>query len=680
MDRELYGREAVLEGLAPRLIGLPPSGFQQVRTEHREDLPVVVLTGGNGMGKTVLLKQLRTNYRGRVPVAFLDCGHPDFAVPSETGRRALSWSSVTEALAQLSKDLGPAVHGAGVIEFPRLAAGLVAIASTGWDPDNREQFEDEALRLGLLVESESRLRSAGRGWLVKIAAKLAAVSTGAPPGLEVIIETTVESLLEDLFNRGQRAAANWYGDYPSAGGNARRGLNLLVLQFRRGPGTDARAIAERHLVAALRADLQAAYLGMGRLRRVGRPLVLLDNAQAPLGRRLLEPVLRDRAAGRYDPVVIVAALRGHDHPALRAAARCVLPQVTHTTPWQRGGEVASGALTVELPPLGPEHVRRMLDREDPGLRTPPLLARAVHRCTGGRPLGAALLTKTAGQAVRAPVAPAVPAAQDAAPLTPRALLDLPVALREDLPGRQAAAELLAQLVDPARLEPLTVLAAAHDTADAQVLAAVHLGHAGGAAGVLPMRDLLADESWPVDPDHFVGDPLLRGLLLHRLHADPANWRAVHSTLRDHYPAGDPRRLHHELALGGTGNAVAYLRDSFGGSAAAVWLEGLRFIASAPFFGQPDERRAVALGRTDPEQSVPPGTDLVFHLRIRRLLFCLWHSTDILALPDDEVTEKTGHELAQLSALHPTGNEVLWVASRTWPGIIREWRLPGRSAD
>ena len=322
----------------------------------------------------------------------------------------------------------------------------------------------------------------------------------------------------------------------------------------------------------------------------------------------------------------------------------------------------------------------MLDREDPRLRTPPLLARAVHRCTGGRPLAAALLTKTAGQAVRAPVAPAVPAAQDAAPLTPRVLLDLPVALREDLPGRQVAAELLAQLVDPARLEPLTVLAAAHDTADAQVLHPPAISAMPGARRACCRREICSPTS-PGRLTRIISSVTRCSVRCYctgcmRTRRTGALCRAPARPLSGR----GPTRLHHELALGGTGNAVAYLRDSFGGCDTAVWLEGLRFIASAPFFGQPDERRGVALGRTDSAQSVPPGTDLVFHLRIRRLLFCLWHSTDILALPDDEVTEKTGHELAQLSALHPTGNEVLWVASRTWPSTIREWRLPGRSAD
>lgn len=680
MERELYGREALLDGLAPRLVGLASGGPQQTSVEtfagRKDDLPVIVLTGGRGMGKTVALKQLRTNYRGRVPVALIDCEHPDFAEIPPTDPRAPFWSPATEALTTLGEQLGPAVRGAGAIEFPRLAAGLVAIAATGWDPNDRQQIHDGALRLGMLVASGSRLQSLSRGWLVKITAKFAAMSVGNP-GLEVVVETTVESLLEDLFDRGQRSAANWYGDYPGAGGQAKRGLNLLALQFHREGDSDARALAERHLAGALRADLKAAYQGLGRLRRVGRPLVLLDNVQAPLGRRLIEPVLRDRADDRPDPVVVIGALRGHNHPALRSAERVSLSETTHTTPWTRSTGIASGALIVQLPALTPEQVRLMLSEEDQRMRTPPLLARSIHRLTEGRPLGAAMLTKAAGQAVGV-TGPTVPVTDGSEDLTPGALLSMPVVLREDRPGSPVATELLGQLVHAARFDRLVVLAAAHDTADAEVLAAARLDHDGGRAGVLPTRDLLDVEHWPTSPDHFIGDPFLRTLLLHRLYR--ADWREVQETMRDHYPPGDPRRLHHELALGVTENAVAHLRDTFHTAEAGAWLAELRFIASAPLFDVPDERRAVALGRTDAGQSPPDTVDRVFHLRIRRLLHCVWQLTDLLAQPDEDVADKAGDELGYLSALHPTGNEVFWHASREWPLAAREWRSPDRTAS
>ncbi|MGW7051947.1 hypothetical protein [Streptomyces sp. NPDC054887] len=662
MDRELFGREAVLDGLAPRLIGLPPRGFQKVPFEHRDDVPAVVLTGGRGMGKTAVLKRLHSGYKQRTPVGLIDCERPQFA--DRPAALSSSWSPVTEALAELGEQLAPAVHGAGAVEFPRLAAGLLAVASLGWRPHDDENILAEGLRLGLLVEPGSRWRNQTRTWLTKVVAKFAAMASGVGPGLDVMVEATVESLLDDLFNRGQRASAEWYGDYPGAGGRAKRGLTLLALHFRR--GDEHRVRAERHLVGALRADLDAAYHGLGRLRRVGRPVVLIDNAQAPLGRRLVEPVLRDRAEGRRDPVVLFAALRGHDHPALRHAVRRTLPEVRHELRWQRGREIASGAVAVELTPLEPEHVRQFLDLTDVRQRAHPKLARAVHRLTGGRPVGVDLLARAAGQ--------------DPQPerFTPASLLAAPVTLREDSDGRAVAAELLARLVPPSRLDWLTVLAPAHDVPSAEALAASRLPGEEGRAGLAAVRDvrtLLLDEHWTQSPEHFVGDAFLRTLLLHRLrYGDPdfARWRAVHETLRGHYGDG-PRRYHHELALGTTEGAVTYLRETFARSDARVWLDELRFIASAPCFDEPDERRSVALGRSG--AGAPAGVDATLHARIRRLLFAVWQLTDPLALPDDEVTEKMGYELGLLSELHSSGNEILWQASRSWPQAVREWRSP-----
>lgn len=681
MDRELFGREAVLDGLAPRLIGLPPRGFQKVPFEHRDDLPAVVLTGGRGMGKTAVLKRLHSAYRRRTPIALIDCERAEFAdqptahANTHPHPHSQSWSPVTEALAELGEQLAPPVHGAGAVEFPRLAAGLLAVASLGWRPHDDENILAEGLRLGLLVEPGSRWRNQTRTWLTKVVAKFAAMASGVGPGLDVVVETTVESLLDDLFNRGQRASADWYGTYPGAGGKAKRGLTLLALHFRR--GSEHRIRAERHLIGALRADLDAAYQGMGRLRRVGRPVVLLDNAQAPLGRRLVEPVLRDRADGKRDHVVLISTLRGHDHPALRHAVRRTLPEVRHELGWRRGPEIASGAIAVELTPLDPEHVRQIFDRKDPRQLTRPRLARAVHRLTGGRPLGVDLLAQAAGQ--------------DRHPerFTPASLLAAPVTLREDSEGQEVAAELLARLVPPSRLDWLTVLAPAHDVPSAEALAASRLPGEEGRTGLAAVRDvrtLLATEHWQSAPGpgqgqgHFVGDPFLRTLLLHRLRhgdRDSTRWRAVHQTLRDHYANHHdaPHHLHHELALGATEGAVTYLRETFPHTDARRWLDELRFIASAPHFDDPDVRRPVALGRLDaPAPPPPPGADTALHLRIRRLLFAVWQLTDPLALPDDEVTEKMGYELGLLSELHSSGNEVLWQASRSWPQAVREWRL------
>lgn len=67
----------------------------------------------------------------------------------------------------------------------------------------------------------------------------------------------------------------------------------------------------------------------------------------------MEPVLRARAEGRRDRVVVLAASRVREHEGLRHATRTRLPETAHRAPCPRGTSVGSGILAVELTPLSP---------------------------------------------------------------------------------------------------------------------------------------------------------------------------------------------------------------------------------------------------------------------------------------------------------------------------------------
>ncbi|NKY14988.1 hypothetical protein [Streptomyces somaliensis] len=694
MDRELHGREAVLapSGLVARLTGLTPYDFAGVRPEHGDDPPVTVLTGGRGMGKTALLKQIRNAYRRGTPLALLDCARVE--EPAEHGP---GWTPVTGALAELAVQLSPRVLSARPVRFPRLALGLAAAASISWSQEDDERVRRDLQRLGPVLSTVDESRGTAAAWVGKVLAKLAAtVADGAAPLAGILAEATVESLLEDVFGRYQRRSESWYGAYRGAGGNGRLGLRRLAVDFSQG-GT-RRTDAEGFLVGTLVEDLRRAYVGpIRRGTRRGRPVVLLDNAHLPLGRHLLEPVLRDRADGRRDQVVFVAASRDRDHEGLRRATRLRLPEVAHRAPCPRGTDITSGVLAVELTPLSAAQTRSLFDRYDPDGRTPPELPGAVHRLTGGRPAGVALLGRAAGQA---------PAGVRGA-LTPGALLDLAVEVREDSPAVPVAATLLDELLPGLRPEEaaaLTVLAAAHDEESARVLARTRL-RAASADGdvVLRLRDALRADGWPAGtarpggprgtgaaPSHFVADPLLRALLLHRLRFHDgdapayAAWRAVHETLLAHCgPRPTPYRLRQELALGRADGAVTALREWFGDPDAGGWLDRLLLVASAPYprvphRAAPDPRRAVALGQ-DPgpvgELAGLDGATTALHQSVRRLLHAVWLLTDPLALPDEDVVERMAHELRQLSGRHLTGSLPLWDAATHWPRDIRARRAP-----
>ncbi|MER5206779.1 hypothetical protein [Streptomyces sp. NPDC002825] len=675
MDRELYGREAVLDdgGLVARLVGLTAKGAARVAYEHGDDPPVTVFTGGRGMGKTALLKEVRNRYKGYTPLAFLDCAHIE--PPADHGP---GWTPVTGALAELAVQLSPKVLGARPVRFPRLSLGLVAVAALGWSQEDDERARRDLQRLGPLLATVDATRGAAANWVGKVLAKLAATfADAAVPLAGLLAEATVETVLEEVFGRLQRASESWYGSYRNAGGRGKAGLQQLAVDFEQ--GGRRRSEAEAFLVGALTEDLLTAYTGLRRGSRVGRPLLLLDNAHEPLGRQLVEPILRARAAeGRRDKVVVLAGSRIRDHEGLRQAVRTRLPETAHRAPCPRGTSVGSGILAVELTPLSPAQTRSAFDRHDPAGRTPAELARAVHRLTGGRPLGVALL----GQAVRQTPAERRPG------LTPGRLLDLTVELREDAPPVPVAPTLLADLLPVRRPGPYAVLAATHDEESARMLAHARLQAESLDGDVaLRVRDQLRSEDWGEGPAHFVADPLLRALLLYRLrfedddHPRYAAWHAVHETLYRHYgPAPGPYRLHHALALGRAEEAVTHLRETFPRQDVLGWLGRLRFIAAAPHPRErdrpgPDPRRAVALGE-EPAAALPDGLDAdttALHLSVRRLLHAVWLLTDPLALPDDEVTDLLAHELRRLSGRHLTGSGSLWDAAGQWPRDIRAWR-------
>ncbi|MFF2960648.1 hypothetical protein ACFVT1_17430 [Streptomyces sp. NPDC057963] len=707
MERELYGREAIFgnDGLAARLTGLTPYGSARIAYEHRDDPPVAVLTGGRGMGKTAVLKQLRHLYRETTPVALVDC--EAVVPPADPGP---GWTPVTGALPELATQLTAKVRAARPVQFPRLSLGLVAVASISWTREDETRAQRDLQSLGPVLATVDTRGDAATGWVTKVLTKLAASAfDSVVPLAGMVAEATIETVLEESFSRFQRRAADWYGSYPHAGGNGRIGLRQLAVDFER--GGDLRRRAEDHLVLALVTDLVRAYGGLARGARRGRPVLLLDNAHTRLGRQLVEPVLRQRAAGVRDQIAVFASSRARGHEGLSHAVRRRLPEVAHGSHWARGAEVTSGILAVELTALSPAHVQAAFDRHDPVGRAPAGLARGVHRLTGGRPLGVALLAQAAGEAL-VPGALRVGTARPGAPapdsLVPGALLDRTVELREDRAPVRVADELLAQLLPGQQLDVLSVLAAAHGEDSARLLATARLrGRSLEGDVALQVRDALRAQDWPVGPDHFVADPLLRSLLLHRLrfqdddHPYYAVWRAVHETLRTAYAPGGrcpsvPHRLHQELVLGRTRDCVTHLRERFTDGDVTAWLGSLRFIASAPYprppgHAGPDPRRAVALGR-EAAGSLPDGeTGLAglgeraveLQLQLRRLLHAVWLLSDPLALPDEEVIDKMAHELRQLSGRHPTGNSVLWDAATHWPRDIRAWRslsMPPGSPD
>lgn len=699
MHGQLHGRGALFEaqppGLLPRLIGLRPDEHLTVKSEYPGVQPVLVLTGGRGLGKTAVLDEVEASYtertrkgepRKRTPLARVDCEDAQFAAPPHE-ESTESWSPLWQALLVIAEQLTEPVRAAGQLTFPRLTAGLVAVRAGEWSGgSDSERIRRELTRILLLNEHRSRFSLAGR-WAARVAAKVIAAATGQGPYLAAAVEATLEALSEGVTSRKEQRPSTWYRAYPNAGGNAQRGLLLLSGNFRAGGAS--REHAERWLVRALLADLAEGYSGIGsHLTRIGRPVVLLDNAGGAAGPGLLDAVLRDRAEGVADPAVFVATVRGRGVPA--GALRRELAEVARVSGAAGVGAVgapgggapsagtlggalgagalAAGALAVPLPPLSPDDTLHIVGAVCDDFPYPPQLPHAAHRLTGGNPLGIVLTATAARQHP-----------DHAGSLT--SLLTEPVHLDDEDP-LPAYGELLRRLVPADRLDELTVLAAAHDHDSAVALAAAGLPDDFGSSGVRTLHARLLAEGVAQEPGHFVGDRFVRTLLLLRLH-QLTKWRDVHEVLIRHYATDHAvYRLHHELALGDTDGAVAELRDGFAVLPVRVWLDTLRFVASAPRFGPEDQRVAIALGRRDTVGQLPP-ENAGLHLRVRRLLHAVWQVSDPLVLPDPRVCDRLRFELEQLSDLRPAGGALLFATSRAWPADAlagRPLSLPAEDDD
>ncbi|MFD9910952.1 hypothetical protein [Streptomyces sp. NPDC059063] len=301
-----FGKLLDDDGLVARLLGKTHKGRNRPLL-YGPDLPVVLLTGGPGMGKGRLLRCVRDEFGRYVPAAHIDCASPVFAAGVDV--RAAVRSEVTEALRELAVQFGAWSGDGGAIGVPRLYAGLVAVAAgdplaAPADGLGEVRRYDDLLPKGSFWGGV--LHRAFRNYLAALGALLVAQPLATP-----LITSILDELFERTSSEGKAALAECYGDYSGAAGHPRLGLHALSVDFQQ--GGEARANAESFLFRALRGDVEAAYASVrGRMARAGRPAVLLDHADNALGRRLLRSVLLDRESGHHDRVVVFATARRAD--------------------------------------------------------------------------------------------------------------------------------------------------------------------------------------------------------------------------------------------------------------------------------------------------------------------------------------------------------------------------------
>ncbi|MEV6398432.1 hypothetical protein AB0M39_27255 [Streptomyces sp. NPDC051907] len=671
MRDQLSARSDLLAQLTSHLTGVDVAGLRRRPYCKALPPPVVAVVGGRGTGKTHGFQQLRDSCGTTTLVAYLDCA--DESLRTLAAESPESRSTVTEAL----RELGIGFTGTGPSHQPtlrttRLFAGLVAAASSTWNADQDEQIAAELRRLELISPEQSNWAASVQQWVAKLMAAYASLPVSLTP-VQKFVEVSVEVLIQELFQRSTRKAVDWYGAYPGAQGSAQRGLTLLGQHFRL--GGDQRLRAEYFLGQALRADLDEAYRTFGGwLLRTGRPLMLLDNAHDALGERLLRDLLAYRAEGRSDRVVVYAAFRRGGGQVLREGRRLASLSAAVGLAARKKDELCEGPLVVvpypPLPPAAPETSDGLLSHVDPDAMLPPGLPRALYRFTGGRPLVMTRMTQAIDE-LRAEQQPSLPE------LTLRSLLSHRSTGPQ--PGPTVAESLREALVPEESGELLMLLSAAADQRAAALLIPQ-----SASVDAADLRQVMDDDGWPRCSLHFVGDHCLRTLLLHRLYhldANHSSWLAAHSRLVTHYASGRPgtmasgvvrpsfsHQYHHDLALGRTDRAVAYLAATIGRADTADWLADLLHISSAPSFEALAERRARAFagGRGELEQ------------RVERLVNATWLAQDWLELPEARV-ESAVHGALYALRDDVADSSVLTDAAASWADRIRGGR-PLRECD
>ncbi|WP_037852341.1 ATP-binding protein [Streptomyces sp. NRRL F-5053] len=418
----LYGREAVLEELLPRLTGLEPGGpgrrARLVRQEHPGRLPVVLLSGRHGTGKTAVLDAAQERFTGGLPLArvdCVDCGAPEGAgapgtapgppvpVPLDPPSNT---SGVIEVLERLVTGLARQTPGYR-LRFPRLLAGLFAVSS--WRRGQEGQRELAAARFErLLPLAQGAPEEDGEGWTARISAQLAGAA--AEQDVEPVAGLVVgEYFARHLSGRERETVVSWYRAGAAAPGeHPGDPLVRMCLDFHQ--GGDLRAPVESTLLAALLDDLAEHWSGWWRrVNRRPRPLALLDDAHAPAGREFLARLLDHRARGGArtpDPLVVVAGHLDGGGSADAVYPHAVTARLSGNGP--TGGwrpppperEPTGGVLKVPLAALAPADIQAMLRRTPRPVH--PRLPTVLHRLTGGHPHGSALLCEAvvAASAVR----------------------------------------------------------------------------------------------------------------------------------------------------------------------------------------------------------------------------------------------------------------------------------------
>lgn len=615
-------------------------GFMERGGGHWD--PILLLTGPRGCGKTHALADLADRLEDQVPYMYVDC--------------ATARGGALGLLTKLAFELNLRGGAYGQLSFPRLVAGLLAVAEN-LGPDGAARAQ---LQLGIAFEEYNDPDSL-RGAIQRLAADAVAVVPDAEnaPGLATTAQYAPELLLDGLltgrWNRkiDLKPGRDWYGhqdlglrhdplrilaDLNASAAQADVGAGAGPGA---GPGGNQRQATEL-LCAAFLADLDADFAG--KKAWDVNCAVLLDNADENAGLDFLEAlaVTRGRRAahapGRPDALSVVAGSRGklvdrvvqseEGIASLESAGR------RHYEQLRANNLVDPGWYPVRLPDLTEAEVRNLVAGAHLHEALGEPVAGMLYRFARGHPGATRLLVRALATAEQ--------------PASLAAVLDQPEPAPEPNPGleigpgltpapgpgpgpglRPLAAAAVSTVGDrlrrdligtagPAAVRDLVFCSAARDLVDASQLAAAS-GLCTTPRGTR-QNEVFPAELWVSGPQHnVVMLPVLRSLLLRDLADRPADWTKTLVWLCDNSTAaGDTEAvLYYSLALGDTQGVAQGLHEQLksvtGAQDAHAWLRLLHTVTEAP----------CESGLDPAEIWIDPGDQPTLTATVGRLVTALW---------------------------------------------------------
>ncbi|MDA3648473.1 CobW-like GTP-binding protein [Saccharopolyspora indica] len=533
----LAGRSGVVEDLVGSCVR------REAAADRGSELPVVVLTGPRGSGKTAALADILERCRDRVPY-----GHSDLERLAKPPRAIIT---------QLAFNLSRKFEGQPRIQFRQLWL-CTLVEGAELNPENREKARAQ-VRQALASDAEFSARTYS---VVSDVADKAA-QAGVIPWWSSLAASTLLHGVEALrWRNWLRRAAKLRDATPQ------RSPNLQDVLVDIGVADDD--VMDEVFCAAFLADLREAYRGRAAGRRKANCVALLDNADSAGGVRLLDLLLDIRQRHRQDPdpLVVVATSRQW-RPKWGPQGSARTPEQAGLDDWARHREIDLGPNSwwypVELRDLTPAEA---VEVGRFGGGTAPF----VHGLTRGHPWGTREIRSVLGEQAPGPAM--------------RAFLEHRGA--DEISFAERARDYLLQDFDPVQREVLVSLSAAPNL-ELATRAQVRPGRDDDADVLHEIRKRL----WSVlDGENRIAlHPWLRRLLLHELAGRPDDheerWVVVHDRHRQHHKenGNTPLALYHAMALGDLGAVVAHLQRQFEQieteTDVAPWLARLELITAAP---------------------------------------------------------------------------------------------------